>query len=121
MRRILIVEDDPVGKVVTQKMLELHFSCEVTDTAIGALKAVDEEFFDVLVLDINLGNDSMDGIELLRQIREKPGYETIKAVATTAYAMEGDKERFLSLGFDAYVSKPIRIAELVSTMEQLFL
>ena len=120
MKYILIVEDDPVGKVVMQKMLESDFSCVVAERADEAIALVQRERFDGLVLDIHLGDDSIDGCMLLSKIRQINGCEQLPAVATTAYAMTGDKERFLQSGFDGYISKPVRVQELLSTMHDVF-
>ncbi|AFG36325.1 response regulator [Spirochaeta africana] len=120
MKRVLIVEDDPVGKVVMQRMLETDFSCDVAETAEEAMGLVQQTRYAGLVLDINLGDDSIDGCRLLARIRQLDGYQEIPAVATTAYAMNGDRERFLDSGFNAYVSKPVRISELLETMHRVF-
>ncbi|MFW5801470.1 MAG: response regulator [Spirochaeta sp.] len=120
MKRVLIVEDDPVGKVVMQKMLESDFECDIADSGQQAIHMVSQKHYDGLVLDINLGDDSIDGCQLLSQVRSMNGYQSIPAVATTAYAMNGDRERFLESGFDAYVSKPIRVMELLETVHQVF-
>lgn len=120
MKYILIVEDDPVGKVVMQKMLETDFSCVVVETPGEALEHVRQNPVDGLVLDINLGDDSIDGSRLLQEIRKIEGYGGIRAVATTAYAMSGDEQHFLDSGFNAYVSKPVRVNELLETMHRVF-
>ena len=120
MKRILIVEDDPVGKVVMQKMLESDFKCTVVESADEALNLASREQFDGLILDINLGVGAMDGCELLSRLRDMEGYGGIRAVATTAYAMEGDRERFLNSGFNAYVAKPVRVVELLDTVHGIF-
>lgn len=119
MKRILIVEDDPVGKVVLQKMLERDFLCDIASTGEEALQLAGQQIYAALVLDINLGDDEMDGCCLLKAIRQLDGYSSIRAVATTAYAMSGDRERFLESGFDAYISKPIRMQELLDTVNDI--
>ncbi|HEV2290331.1 MAG TPA: response regulator, partial [Gemmatimonadales bacterium] len=59
----------------------------------------------VILLDISL--PGMDGAEVLRRLRTDPGLGRIPVIALTAHAMTGDRERFLAMGFDGYVTKPI--------------
>jgi len=60
----------------------------------------------------------MDGVEVTKIIRSKPGYKFKPVIALTAFAMKGDRERLLKAGFDAYVSKPVNVAELVKILEK---
>jgi CheY-like chemotaxis protein len=55
----------------------------------------------------------------VRKIRENPGFATLPVLAVTAYAMQGDKERILSSGFDGYLSKPINPTLLFQELERL--
>jgi len=71
-----------------------------------------------VLLDINLGC-ARDGVDVLRELRMLPGYERVPTVAVTAYAMPGDKERFLEAGFDAYLGKPFTEEELHEVLVQL--
>ena len=61
----------------------------------------------------------MDGVDATKAIRaaEDKSARPVYIVATTANAMQGDRERYLTAGMDGYVSKPIRISELVSALE----
>jgi len=66
-------------------------------------------------MDIHL--PGMNGTEAMRRIREA-GLK-VPIVALTAYAMKGDRERFLADGFDGYIAKPVRISEIISFLEGL--
>jgi CheY-like chemotaxis protein len=59
----------------------------------------------------------MDGLEAIRRIRADPELQAIPVVAVTALAMAGDAERCLAAGANAYLSKPVRLKELVATIE----
>jgi CheY-like chemotaxis protein len=61
----------------------------------------------------------LDGFAVVRAIRENPGLATLPALAVTAYAMQGDRERILSSGFDGYLSKPIHAKLLAEELERL--
>ena len=65
--------------------------------------------FDLLLLDIGLKD--LHGIEVLKAIKSFPQYKDIPSIAVTAYAMHGDKEKFLA-GFSYYIAKPYLILNL---------
>jgi PAS domain S-box-containing protein len=105
-RDLLLIEDNQQNAYMARFMLE-GFSADVATSPEEAMDLVRRFQYGVLLVDINLGTDS-SGIDLLHEIRQVEGYETTPAVAVTAYALPGDKERFLQEGFDDYVSKPYR-------------
>lgn len=114
--RILAVEDNSETQLLLEHLLEGSYDVEVVPGVDGALKAVDNSSFDVLLLDINLSEDQT-GTDLLHRIRERDGMQKVPAVALTAYAMPGDREDFLEKGFDEYVSKPFTRADLTEAIE----
>jgi CheY-like chemotaxis protein len=61
-------------------------------------------------MDIQL--PGMDGVTAMRELRADPRMAGTKIIALTAFAMKDDRERFVSAGFDGYLSKPISIREL---------
>ena len=71
---------------------------------------------DLVLMDIQLPD--IDGVEALRLLRADERTATIPVIALTAQAMHGDRERFLAVGFDDYVSKPVDIADLARTVER---
>jgi two-component system cell cycle response regulator DivK len=71
---------------------------------------------DLVLMDIQL--PGIDGVEALTRLRADDRTARVPVLALTAQAMEGDHERFLAAGFDAYVSKPVDIAELVATVRR---
>ena len=68
-------------------------------------------------MDINL--KGMNGLETVSRIREIKGYENTPIVAVTAYAMMGDKEKFLSVGCTHYISKPFFKKDLVDLLTDI--
>ena len=109
--RILAVEDNPDTQLLLRYLLRPHYELEIVPRVDEALRAASENQYDVLLLDINLGEERT-GIDLLNQLREMPAYVQTPALALTAYAMPGDRERFVNSGFDGYVSKPFTRKEL---------
>jgi CheY-like chemotaxis protein len=114
--RILAVEDNSETQLLLKHLLKGSYEINVVPGVEGALEAVDENVFDVLLLDINLSEEKT-GTELLHLIREREQMDTVPAVALTAYAMPGDREDFLEKGFDEYVSKPFTRADLTEAIE----
>ena len=70
---------------------------------------------DLVLMDIQLPD--IDGVEALGRLRADERSATLPVLALTAQAMEGDRERFLAAGFDGYLSKPVDIAEFVTTVK----
>jgi two-component system cell cycle response regulator DivK len=106
-RKILIAEDNMVSRELLHELLELD-GYDVVD-AINGREALDllekEPTVQVVLLDLDM--PVLDGFGALQQLRQRPGFSLVAAVAVTAHAMLGDRERILSAGFDGYVSKPI--------------
>lgn len=116
---ILIVEDDKINAFIIEKFLSKEFDLTVCHEPKEAIEMIGFKEFELLLLDINLGDGQMDGVELLSTIRKKEGYHDIPSIATTAYAMTGDKEKFIEYGFNDYISKPIKREELIDKIKHL--
>ena len=116
--KILIAEDNAVNRELLRELLEMR-GHEVVEACNGeeALRALEEFKPEILLLD--LGMPVLDGYGTVRKIRENPGFATLPVLAVTAYAMQGDKERILSSGFDGYLSKPINPTLLFQELERL--
>ena len=104
-RKIAVVEDNPDNRLLVQALLEEFYDISEFETGPEALQGLPGDLPDLILLDISL--PEMDGIQVLRWIREHPTLKGIPVVALTAHAMEGDREKYLSEGFDDYLTKPI--------------
>lgn len=113
---ILTVEDNPDTQTLLRYMLQQHFRLAFSITVENAVELAKETTFDLFILDINLG-EQRTGIDLLHLLRSMPDYPDTPAIALTAYAMPGDRERFLDEGFNGYISKPFTRRELLSTVD----
>jgi len=111
--RVLVAEDNPVNRTVVIRLLEKRgHSVRVADTGRAALAAVEEECFDIILMDIQMPEmDGFEATELIRSREYGAGAHT-PIIAMTAHAMKGDEEKCLAAGMDAYVSKPIHAATL---------
>jgi len=117
---VLLVEDDPSNRLPTQKLLEKAghdvFLAENGQQALDLLAAND---IDCILMDIQM--PVMDGIEATRVIRESAALgpkKNVPIIALTAYAMDGDKEKFLAAGMNGYVAKPVKIEGLLQEMAE---
>ena len=105
MKTIAIVEDSEDNRLLVQAILEGRYQLTLHTSGLEALEAFRAQRPDGILIDISL--PGMDGPELLRRMRADERLRDIPAIALTAHAMAGDREKFLGLGFDDYVSKPI--------------
>ena len=105
MKRIAIVEDNPDNRLLALALLEGVYECVEYETGIDAVAGLPESRPDLILLDISL--PGMDGVETLAHSRAKPSLFHLPVIALTAHAMSGDREKYLSAGFNDYVSKPI--------------
>jgi len=117
--RILLAEDNPVNQKLARRILEKqNHVVSVAANGREALHAYERQAFDLILMDIQM--PEMDGFEAASEIRarERDG-KHIPIIALTAHAMSGDRERCLSAGMDGYLTKPIRVDELISEINRL--
>jgi PAS domain S-box-containing protein len=115
--RVLLVEDEPDGKEVFRLVLERGGAdVRAVSSAPEALDAFDEETPDLLISDIGLpGDNGYDLIKSVRALGDENGGAT-PAIAVTAYAAAGDRDRALEAGFQRHVAKPVDPPTLVKVV-----
>lgn len=119
MKSILIVEDEAISAILLRKLLEKDFEVDVAQNAKDCISFAKQKVYNICILDINLGKGSKDGKELLSHFKADSKYNKSKFLAITAYALPGDKEKYIEMGFDQYFSKPIVFEEVISTIRSL--
>jgi PAS domain S-box-containing protein len=112
---ILVVEDNDDTRMLLERILRSTYDVTAVGDARSALLAMNQQRFSGLVLDINLGGKET-GADVLRIARSLPQYDGVFAIALTAYALPGDRERLLESGFSAYISKPFTRQSLMETL-----
>ncbi len=93
----------------------MGYAPDIAANGIEAVEAVDRQRYDLVLMDVQMPD--MDGLEATRAIVEQTPFEIRPwIVAMTANAMDGDRERCLEAGMNGYISKPIRVEELVAAI-----
>lgn len=117
--KALVVEDEMVNRLALVRQLEkMGLSVVAVDDGLKALEKLKAESFDIVFMDIQM--PKMDGVETTKIIRGTPEYSAvadIPIIAITAYAMDGDRDKFLSAGMSDYISKPADLDELRLILE----
>lgn len=116
-KHILLVEDDDTNRKLVRIVLGGGgYRISEAVSVEQALALLAHEKPDLLLLDIRLGDGS--GLDVIRAMRADPAFDQVPALAITAQAMKDDKSRFLTAGFDAYLSKPIDTRLLPEVVER---
>jgi signal transduction histidine kinase/CheY-like chemotaxis protein/HPt (histidine-containing phosphotransfer) domain-containing protein len=119
--RLLLVEDNLVNqKVVLAILRKKGYHIDVANDGREALTKLAasslETPYDLVLMDVQM--PVLDGLEATRLIRSEARWDYLPVVAMTAHAMNGDRERCLQSGMNAYISKPVQPAHLISTIER---
>jgi signal transduction histidine kinase/DNA-binding response OmpR family regulator len=124
--RILLAEDNEVNQRVALKQLKkLGFSADAVSNGNEVLGALQRVPYDIIIMDCQM--PEMDGYEVTRRIRQSAtdSYIHLRSapyiIALTANAMEGDRERCLSLGMNDYLTKPLHLHELDAVLQRALL
>ena len=113
--RILLAEDNLTNqKLVLNVLGRLGYQADIANNGLEALQSLHQKIYDVVLMDVQM--PEMDGLEATRLIRKQNGDPQPHIIAMTANAMEGDRELCLSAGMDDYISKPIRVHELIEAL-----
>jgi CheY-like chemotaxis protein len=116
--RALVVDDAPdVTEMLAILLQYAGYEVVMVYSGPQALSAARAEQFDVVVSDI--GMPGMNGYELASAVRALPAYQSTPMIAVTGFTMYEDRERALSCGFNAFLTKPINPRDLLSLVERL--
>jgi PAS domain S-box-containing protein len=115
---VLLADDNAMNRRISQLMLSrMGVEADMVENGREVLDALAKNPYDVVLMDIRM--PVMDGIEATRQIRTNEDGPQPTIIALTAHAMPGDRERFLRLGMDAVVNKPVQLEDLTAALQQL--
>ncbi|MEP6620559.1 MAG: response regulator [bacterium] len=105
MNTVAVVEDNADNRLLLQAILDGLYEVVEYENGIDALAGLSANLPDLVLLDISL--PGMDGNEILARIRADEHLMRLPVIALTAHAMAGDREKYLSAGFNDYITKPI--------------
>jgi CheY-like chemotaxis protein len=114
--RVLVVEDNEMNMQLVEYLLE-EGGYQIVKAASGedALSILrGGESVDLILMDIHL--PGIDGLSVIREMKNDPQTGAIPILALTAHAMRGDKDRFLEAGCDGYISKPIDVKTFLTSI-----
>ena len=117
--RVLLVEDNIVNqKVVIAVLRKKGYHIDIAGDGKQALALLESAAspYNVVLMDVQM--PVMDGMEATRLLRKDKRWDKLPVIAMTAHAMNGDKERCLEAGMNAYIAKPVQPAHLISMIEK---
>ena len=117
--RALVVDDNGINRRVARSFLE-YYGIVIREACDGneALEIMNRETFDIVLMDIHM--PGLDGDEALKRLRTSGSLNRlVPVIALTADSMHGDREKYLSKGFDGYVSKPIDERTMITVISQI--
>lgn len=115
---VLVVEDKAINQKVIELMLKkLGHQIEVANNGFECLEKFNPEKFQIILMDVQM--PGMDGVEAVKKLKEK--YTNLPPIiGLSANSMEGDAEKYMRLGFDDYLSKPVTLSALQEKIEKYF-
>jgi CheY-like chemotaxis protein len=109
-RTILIVEDDDNNLLLMSDILNYHGHTVLeAKNGVEGIEKARKNMPDLVLMDIQM--PVMDGLTAAKALKNDPETRSLKLIALTSFAMQGDRERILAAGFDDYIAKPIDTRE----------
>lgn len=116
-KTVLVVEDNELNMKLFHDLLEAHgYNILQTKDGMEALRIAREHRPDLILMDIQL--PEVSGLEVTKWIKEDDNLKSIPVIAVTAFAMKGDEEKIRNGGCEAYIAKPISVANFIQTVQQ---
>lgn len=113
--RVLLAEDNAINRQVANEILQSSgVSVEPAGDGLEAVEKLWEGGYDAVLMDIQM--PGMDGLKATQILREYTRFDNLPIIAMTADAMNGDREKSLSVGMQDYIAKPIEPSVLLSTL-----
>lgn len=113
MKRVLIVEDNPVNlKLATTILAKAGYEVEQAPDAPSGIERARTWQPDLILMDVQL--PGMDGLAATYALKRDPATHAIPVIALTAFAMKGDEQKMLAAGCDGYIAKPIRYHDFLA-------
>ncbi|MEM7222789.1 MAG: response regulator [Pseudomonadota bacterium] len=116
-KTVMVVEDNDLNMKLFHDLLEAHgYNILQTKDGMEALRLAKKHRPDLILMDIQL--PEVSGLEVTKWLKEDDELKAIPVVAVTAFAMKGDEEKIRQGGCEAYIAKPISVANFLQTVER---
>ena len=117
-KKVLIVEDNTETQLILKIYLRDYYDIDIVQNAADALKFIRKYNYSLIILDINLPGD-LDGSDVIVKVKSDPKRRTVPILVVTAYALKGDKEKFMAIGANGYLAKPVDKKDILRTAKEL--
>lgn len=118
MSYILLVEDNELNSdMLSRRLIRCGFNVDIAADAYQCMEHLKVKLPDLILMDIRLPD--RDGIQITQDLKANERTKSIPVIALTAHAMSGDREIFLTAGFDEYDTKPIDLKRLLVKINKL--
>jgi CheY-like chemotaxis protein len=118
MKKVLVADDKATSRELVRTVLEkCGYAVFEAGDGLEAVRRAQELTPDLIILDLHM--PGLDGFGVIQELRRDEQFAATPVMALTASAMQGDRERALSAGFTAYISKPIPLSTLRKEVERL--
>jgi CheY-like chemotaxis protein len=117
-KKVLLAEDDEATQLLVTRLLEKYgIEVHVAEDGEKVISELARNSYDCILMDIQMPR--LDGFEATKRIRSsRAGFKSIPIIAMTAYAMTGDREKFLQAGMDDYIAKPVNKDDLLEVISK---
>ena len=116
-KKVLLIEDNIETQLIFKVYLRDKYSVEIAENADKGIELLKSKYYDALLLDIHLPGE-LTGEDVILEIRKTHKIEKIPIIVITAYALKGDREKFLQLGANDYLPKPVEKSTLLGVVEK---
>jgi len=116
-KKILVIEDNIESQLIFKVYLRQNYSVDIAEDAEKGIEAISKMDFDLILLDINLPG-KLNGIDVLNKLRNELNLNNLPVIVVTAYAIKGDRQKFINMGANEYLSKPIKKETLLGEVNK---
>lgn len=117
-KRILIIEDNTETQLILKIYLRDLYEVDIVPAAVEGLKKIKKNKYALIILDINLPGE-LNGNDVIKKVKNDPEFSSIPILVVTAYALKGDKEKYLAMGANGYLPKPVDKNDILKITREL--
>ena len=114
--RLLLIEDDPISMLISTEMLMHDYKLFHATSGETGLELASKIKFDLIIIDLHLNDEEMDGIKVMHIIKENIENSTTKLMAISSFCQPDDRKKLLEEGFDMFFEKPLEKDEILKAI-----